>query len=590
MERTKLLKTVIVLVVVIIALIAYVPPYAEYMPEEKRFPHVTFPLLPPLLAIALCMATGQVLPALFAGVWIGALMYMAYNPAMATYHVLEWYIENATDPWNAGILIFDFVIGAWVGLLYASGSIHALARILLRGVKSSRRAGLMTSVLGTVVFFDDYSNTVIVGNVSRPVTDRLRVSRELLSYIVDSTAAPVAGIFLISTWIGYEVSLIKEAVEKLQEQATAGQIAVAPELSAYYMWLNAVPYHFYSILAILLVYLVILTRRHFGPMLKAEWRAYKEGKVLRDGAVPLMPTEEVLGVEPASKRYASPALFVLSIIALIAMALVGMWATGAEEFTRFWETPFMDALANADSSKALLLASFIAYILTLAWILAQRVMNLAEAMKWTIRGMYLMVYANAILLHAWCIKSATDAVGTAEYVVHGAIAAGVPVLMIPLVIFLASMFISYTTGTSWGTFGVMMPMAVPMAWVISLMQFPGRLDIAYAVTFATIGAVFGGGIYGDHVSPISDTTIMSSMFSASDHIDHVNTQLPYGTLAAFVGIVLYVLFALGVTHPAILLPIGVVLLVVLHRILSTIYAKRAGLAPVIPDYRLEGET
>ena len=584
MEKRRLLKAVIVLAVIAVALAAYVPPYAGFMPEEKRFPYVTFPLLPPLLAIALCMATGQVLPALFLGVWVGALMYTAYNPAMATYKVLEWYVENATDPWNAGILIFDFVIGAWVGLLYASGAIHALARILLRGVKTSRRAGFTSSVLGTLVFFDDYSNTVIVGNLSRPVTDRLRVSRELLSYIIDSTAAPVAGIFLISTWIGYEVSLIQGAIEGLAEEASMGAIPAAPELTGYVMWLNAVPYHFYSILAIALVYLVVLTRRHFGPMLKAEWRAYREGKVLRDGATPLMPTEEVLGAEPASKKYASPWLFVVSIVVLVAMALVGLWATGAEEFTRFWETPFMDAMANADSSKALLLASFVAYILTLVWVILERVTSLAEAMKWTIRGMYLMMYANAILLHAWCIKTATDVVGTADYVVQGAVAAGVPVLAVPLIIFLASMFISYTTGTSWGTFGVMMPMAIPMAWKLALAQFPGRPDLAYLVTFATIGAVFGGGIYGDHVSPISDTTIMSSMFSACDHIDHVNTQLPYGTLAACVSIVLYALFASGVFHPAVLLAVGVVLLIGLHYSLSRLYSRRAGLPPVVPNY------
>ncbi|MEM4026839.1 MAG: Na+/H+ antiporter NhaC family protein [Desulfurococcus sp.] len=481
--------------------------------------------------------------------------------------------------------MFDFVIGAWVGLLYASGTIHALANVLLRGVKTSRRAGLMSTILGTIVFFDDYTNTVIVGNVARPVTDRLRVSRELLSYIVDSTAAPVAGLLFISTWIGFEVSQINGALTSLQKAVADGKIPVAPDLSAYSMWLSALPYHFYSLLAVTLVYIVVLTRRHFGPMLKAEWRAYKEGKVLRDGASPLMPTEEVLGAGPASRKQVSHWLFIVSVLVLLGMALIGMWATGAEELERFWETPFMDALSNADSSKALLLASFSAYMVTLAWILADRAMSLAEAIKWTIRGMYLMVYANAILLHAWTIKTATDLVGTADFVVHSALAAGVPVVLVPLVIFLASMFIAYTTGTSWGTFGIMMPMAVPMAWTLALSQFNGNVDIAYTMTFATIGAVFGGAIYGDHVSPISDTTIMSSMFSACDHIDHVNTQLPYGTLAAFTSILLYVLFALGVASPIILIPVGIVLLIIFHYLLSELYAKKTGLPPIVPDYK-----
>ncbi len=582
MNSSTLVKVLTVVIVLVISLLAVVPP----TPER---PYPLFPLLPPLLAIVLAIVTRQVLPALFAGIWIGALMVSGYNPVTATTKTLDWIIGNATDSWNATILIFDFIIGAFVGVLYASGSMHALARSIGRKIKSARGSSFIAWLLGVLVFFDDYTNTIVVGNTTRPLTDRTRVSRELLSYIVDSTAAPVAGLALVSTWIGYEVGLIKGSFSDLVKEAQAGNITAAPEISAYGAWLSSVPFRFYSILAIILVLLVVLTRRHYGPMLKAEHRSVKEGKVLRDGAQPLMPTETVLG-EPKAKKYTPPWVFVVSVILLIVVTLLGMWYTGAEVVgykNVWWEVSFRDALMEADSATALLWGSFIAYVFVLAMTLAYRSLSFSESMEYTVKGMYLMVYANAILLLAWSIKSAVDAVGTADYVVNAAISAQLPVVLVPLIIFLVSMFISFTTGTSWGTFGIMMPLAIPMAWKLALIQSPGDLGVAYIVTYASIAAVFSGGIFGDHCSPISDTTIMSSMFSGADHIDHVSTQIPYAVLAAGVGIVLYLLFAIGVTTPIILLPIGIVLLVILHIALNKWYSSAVKLPPVVPNYVVE---
>ena len=576
-------KLAAVLVALAVGLIAFAEPEAPYMPEGKRFPYVTFPLLPPLLAIALAIATRQVLPSLFVGVWVGALMVVAYDPLAATARSLSWLVENATDSWNATILLFDFVIGAFVGVLYASGSLHSAASAVARRVRSARGAGLATWLLGLAVFFDGYANTVVVGNTMRPVADRLRVSRELLSYIVDSTAAPVAGVMLVSTWIGYEVGLIKEAFEALAERAAAGAIPAAPEVRPYAAWLCSVPYRFYSILALLLVLLVVLTRRHFGPMLRAELRSVREGKVLRDGAQPLMPTETVLGA-PAAARRAPAWVFAASVAALVGVTVLGMWVTGGGD--RWWETPFVEALMNADSATALLWGSFAAYLVALAGALATRSLGFAAAMEYTVKGMYLMVYANAILLLAWSIRTATDAVGTADYVVHLATAAGVYPPLVPLVVFAASMFVSFTTGTSWGTFGIMMPIAVPMAWQVTLAA-TGDVSLAYTVTYASIAAVFAGGIFGDHCSPISDTTIMSSMFTSADHIDHVNTQIPYAVWAAAVGLLLYGLFAAGVTDPRVLLPAGVAVLAAGHQVISRVYAARAGLPPRVPNYVVE---
>lgn len=592
-NRKSVVKFFIIFIAIAIALIAYVPPNAELMPEDKRFPYHTFPLLPPLFAIVLCMITGEVLPSLFIGIWIGALMITAYDPISASLRATSWLIDNAAHPWNATILLFDFVIGAWVGLLYTSGALHSAAESLIRRVKSARGVGLASSALGVLVFFDDYTNTIVVGNTMRPIADKLRVSRELLSYIVDTTAAPVAGLFLVSTWIGYEVSQISGALDRLAQEFSDGKIPIAPDISPYSMWLSSVPYHFYSLLALVLLLTVVLTRRHFGPMLQAEYRTITEGKVLRDGATPLMPTEDVLGMEPTAKRRASGWIFVMSAIVLVFIALVGMWMTGAQGLVSegdqpFWEISFIDSIRSetVDAASSLFWASLAAYFITLVYILTTKTMNLSQSMKSTIRGMYLMVYANAILLLAWTIKTVVDTLGTADYVVGVAREVGLPAAFVPLLVYVVSMFISFNTGTSWGTFGIMMPIAVPMAWKLTILQYPGDVTLAYIITFASIGAVFGGGIFGDHCSPISDTTIMSSMFSGCDHIDHVKTQIPYALLAGLVGVLLYTLFAIGVTSPIILIIVGVILEILLHRLLSNYYAKRAKLQPIVPNYKL----
>ncbi|MEM0099684.1 MAG: Na+/H+ antiporter NhaC family protein [Desulfurococcaceae archaeon] len=591
-NRRNLAKLLVIAVIILIAVVANVPPNAEFMPEDKRYPYYTFPLLPPLIAIVLCMITGEVLPSLFIGIWIGALMITAYNPISASLKVASWLIDNATDPWNATILLFDFVIGAWIGLLYTSGALHSAAEALIKRVRSARGVSIASSVLGVLVFFDDYTNTIVVGNTMRPVADKLRVSRELLSYIVDTTAAPVAGLFLVSTWIGYEVSQIRGAIDELIKEVTDGKIPVAPDTSPYSMWLGSVPYHFYSILALILLFTVVITRRHFGPMLQAEHRAVAEGKVLRDTAVPMMPTEEVLNIRPSTEKRVSGWIFVTSSIILIVVALIGIWMTGAqglvEDSKPFWEVSFIDSIQSetVDAASALFWASLAAYFVTLGFILATRAMSLNQSMKATIRGMYLMVYANAILLLAWTIKTVVDTLGTASYVVGVAREVGLPATFVPLLIYVVSMFISFNTGTSWGTFGIMMPIAVPMAWKLSMLQYPGDIALAYTITLASIGAVFGGGIFGDHCSPISDTTIMSSMFSGCDHIDHVKTQMPYALLAGITGILLYGLFAIGLMSPVVLIIIGVVLVILLHRLLSNYYAKRVKLQPIVPNYKL----
>nr|WP_240910619.1 Na+/H+ antiporter NhaC family protein [Thermococcus sp. GR6] len=497
------------------------------------------------------------------------------NPVVGTTQTLEWIVSSVTSDWNARILIFDFLIGAGVGLIYKSGAVHALAASLVRRVKSSRGASILGWILGVLVFFDDYTNTIVVGNTMRPITDRMRVSREMLAYIDDSTAAPVAGLALVSTWIGYELLMIGKGFDNANIV-----------YGTYDAWLSSVPYRFYSILAILLVFIVAYTHRHYGPMLKAEYRARTEGKVLRDGAKPLMTTEVDLGTP---KEGGSLWDFVIPILVLVGVSMLGLWYTGAANLEAYsqdlgwWtelENPFgvnflnysfIESFREADAATALLWGSFSMVVVASIMLLGRRKMTVEEWEDTVVRGMKQMLFANTILVLAWSLGTAAESVGTGDYVISLATSSGANLgPWMPLIMFLSAMFVAFTTGTSWGTFAIMVPLGVQL----SLAFTNGQVN---EIVFATIGATFTGSIFGDHCSPISDTTIMSSMFSGSDHIDHVTTQIPYAFTVATIGSVLYLLFALGVTSWVILLPLGIVLLVGAWYVLSEWYGKKYGI-------------
>ncbi|KUJ99400.1 MAG: Na+/H+ antiporter, putative, NhaC family, partial [Thermococcales archaeon 44_46] len=522
-------------------------------------------LLPPLVAIGLAILTKRVLFALFFGVWVGGLLVAGGDPVGATTQTLKWIVFNiasaweengqiVTDLWNTRILLFDALIGAGVALIYKSGGMNAIAKAVTRKIRTSRAASLMAAIFGTIIFFDDYTNTIIVGNTMRPITDRARVSREFLAYADDSTAAPVAVLAVVSTWIGYELGLLKDAIASVGES-----------ISAYSAWFASWPYRFYPILAIILVYLVAITHRHYGPMLKAEYRARKEGKVLRDGAQPMMTTEIDVGMPIEGKE--SVWTFILPVLTLVALTFIGLWVTGGGSAT-YAEGGFQAVLSNADSTWALVWGSFGMVVVAMALVIGMKIMSLKEVEETVVAGMKQMHFAMMILILAWSIKSACDAVGTADYVVSVASKVLSPGL-VPLVVFLVAAFISFTTGTSWGTFAIMMPIAVPLAYELSGSFGP--------VVYASIASVFAGGVFGDHCSPISDTTIMSSMFSGCDHIDHVSTQIPYALTAAAVGALMLVLFATGLTNGWILLIIAVPLLIVAHHVLSEWYGAKVGI-------------
>jgi len=523
--------------------------------EETEKSYGFLSLLPPLTAIVLCFITKQVLASLFIGIWVGATILTGWNPLAGVTQTLGYLVENTADSWNATILLFDFVIGGLIGLIYLSGGAQAFVKSVTEKVKDPRGGQFTAWLFGLIIFFDDYANTAIVGNAFRPVTDKLGISREKFSYIVDSTAAPVASLALISTWIGYEVGLIGDAIE-----------GTSVSLTPYSIFLQSIPYRFYSIFAIILVLAIALSQRDFGPMLKAEHRTRTTGKVFADGASPLSGGSTLKVLENVPRKTMN---MVVPIIVLVVVSIFGMWWTGggssAESFTT--------AIADADAMTALLWGAAFAVIIALIMYKAQGIGTLADMMDAFIDGAKMMVLANLILISAWSIGSVCDSIGTAPYVVNAAKGVISPVLL-PMIMFLICNIISFSTGTSWGTMAIAMPIAIPLSLALGV---PLPLGIS---------AVLTGSVMGDHCSPLSDTTIMSSMFSGSDHIDHVKTQIPYALTAAGVAILGYILAGTGMSV-GLVLPLGLILVVALLYLFSSISAKSAGISFPLPELKVK---
>ncbi len=523
--------------------------------EEVEKSYGFLSLLPPLVAIVLCFLTKQVLASLFIGIWVGATILTGWNPIGGVTKTLGYIVENAADSWNATILLFDFVIGGLIGLIYLSGGAQAFVKSITDKVKSARGGQFTAWLFGLIIFFDDYANTAIVGNAFMPVTDKLGISREKFSYIVDSTAAPVASLALISTWVGYEVGLIGDAIE-----------GTSVSLTPYTIFLQSIPYRFYSIFAIILVLAIALSQRDYGSMLKAEYRTRTTGKVFADGATPLSGGSKLKVLEDVPQKTVN---MVAPIVVLVAVSMFGMWWTGggtsAESFTA--------AISDADAMTALLWGAMFAVITAIIMYKVQRIGTLADMMDAFIDGAKMMVLANLILISAWSIGSVCDGIGTAPYVVNAAKGVISPVLL-PMVMFLICNVISFSTGTSWGTMAIAMPIAVPLALALGV---PLPLGIS---------AVLTGSVMGDHCSPLSDTTIMSSMFSGSDHMDHVKTQIPYALTAAGVAALGYILAGTGMSV-GLVLPLGLILVVILLYLFSSISAKSAGISFPLPELKVK---
>ncbi len=491
-------------------------------------------LVPPLLAIALALLLRQVVPALLAGIWIGAAIGYG-GPFTGFLRTLDAYLVGVlVDRDHIEIILFSMLLGGMVGIVTRAGGMAGLVDVLSRHATDSRRGQCLTWLLGLAIFFDDYANTLVVGNTMRPVTDRLRISREKLAYIVDSTAAPVAAIALISTWIGFEVSLIGDALEVLGTSE-----------DPYWLFLQAIPHLFYPIFAVLLVVYVALGGRDLGPMWRAECRA-AAGKLVADGAAPLadFDTVSLAPVEGKPRRWWNAGLPVLAVLVVtfVSQFLTGRASLAAEgdplgtaSLTGLGFRGFGRAFSAGNSFDSLLYGAVCGCLaaLVLAW--AQRILRLAEGLQALVDGMKTMFLAFVILTLAWAIGKVCADLRTADYVVS-VLTGNLDPRLLPGLVFALAAAISFATGSSWSTMSILVPLAVPAAYRLAEGT---HLDAAraYDLLLGAIASVLGGSVFGDHCSPISDTTVMSSMAAACDHVDHVRTQLPYALLAALVALV-----------------------------------------------------
>ncbi|MEM9594921.1 MAG: Na+/H+ antiporter NhaC family protein [Acidobacteriota bacterium] len=491
-------------------------------------------VLPPLVAIALALVFRDVLIALFLGIFGGAMILNGWNPFAAFGRTVDTYIVPAlADGDHASIIVFTCFLGGMVGLVTKSGGTHGIVQRLTPYATTRRRGQLATWFMGLFIFFDDYANTLIVGPTMRPITDKLRVSREKLAYLVDSTAAPVVCLFPISTWVGFEIGLIGDAFEQLNLP-----------FDAYTTFVATLPYRFYPIFAIALVLVIVVSRYDFGPMRRAERRAMETGKLLEDGARPIADYSSH-DVEPPEKAPRRAINAVLPILTVIVLTVVGLYVTGAggaaaDGVERAAGTSFGEwsrvLLGYANSYHALLWASLAGMLLALVLPLTQRIFKLADGLAAMVAGFKSMLLALLVLTLAWSLSAVCGDLDTAQYLV-GLAQQSISPTYLPALTFVLAAAVAFATGSSWGTMGILQPLVIPIAHNLALSAGHGVGSEPYLVVLlGTIASVLTGSVWGDHCSPISDTTILSSMASGCDHIAHVRTQLPYALAVGFTAI------------------------------------------------------
>ena len=472
-------------------------------------------VLPPLVAIGMALLIRSVLPALMLGLWLGAWALEGLSSKgifIGLFASFEVYVANAVADFDhATIMLFTFMIAGMVGIISRNGGMRGIVEWIITGANSAKRGQLAVWSLGLLIFFDDYSNTLVVGNTSRSITDRLRISREKLAYIVDSTAAPLATVALVTTWIGYQVSLIGDASVHLE----------GLEMSPYSIFLNSILYSFYPFMAILLVVLVITTGRDFGPMLVAEQRARATGetappvksKVGQDDEAALAMKE---GVPPRAMNALIP------VIVMVMGILIGLYITGEGD-------TISEIVGSANSYRALMWASLAGALTAIVMTAAQRLLSLDEIVDAWVSGARFTFIAMIILVLAWSMSEISRELHTADFLI-ASLGDSLPAAALPAVIFVLAAFTAFSTGSSWGAMGILLPLVMPLCWAI--MGLEGLIASEdYFILYASVSGVLTGAVWGDHCSPISDTTVMSSLSAGCDHIEHVRTQLPYALLA-----------------------------------------------------------
>jgi len=425
-----------------------------------------------------------------------------------------------------------------VALISNNGGMQGVVNILSRYANNPRSGQFVTWLLGIAIFFDDYANTLVVGNTMRPVTDRLKISREKLSYIVDSTAAPIAAIAFVTTWIGAELSYIQDGINVIGLNETA-----------YDIFLNSLKYSFYPVLALLFILILIFKGKDFGPMLTAERNARKFGISDKHPG----SHGEFQETKTKNERWFNA---VIPVVVIVAGTIIGLVSTGLQNTGWNEELGFSKNLSNvighADSYKALLWSSLAGVVVAVLLTISQRIMTLKESIESLIKGFKTMLTAVLILVLAWSIALITQYMHTADFISGILVEVNMAPFLIPALTFILAALVAFSTGSSWGTMAILYPLMLPSSWLIA-QQYGLDYDQSIAIFYNVVSAVLAGSVLGDHCSPISDTTILSSLASSCNHIEHVRTQLPYaltvgvvatlfGTIPAAYGVPSYILF------------------------------------------------
>ncbi|MCR5789853.1 MAG: Na+/H+ antiporter NhaC family protein [Lachnospiraceae bacterium] len=478
-------------------------------------------LVPPIIAIVLALITKEVYSSLFIGILCGGLFYSGFSFVGTFEHVLnDGFIASVSDSYNVGILIFLVILGAMVSLMNKAGGSRAFGEYMREHIKTRAGAQLATMALGVLIFIDDYFNCLTVGSVMRPVTDTHKVSRAKLAYLIDATAAPVCIIAPISSWAA----------------AVSGFV---PGEDGFSVFVRAIPYNYYALLTIAMMIFIIVTKIDYGPMRKFEDNAVLKGDLFT------VKGDDDAEEEPVSE-HGTVSDLMIPIVSLIICCVIGMLYTGGF----FSGTPFIEAFSNSDASVGLSLGSIFAIILTIIIYLIRKTLSFKDCMASLPAGFKAMVPAILILTFAWTLKGMTDSLGAAEYVA-GLMEKSAEGLLnfLPAIIFLVGCFLAFASGTSWGTFGILIPI------VVSVFQ-----NSDPELMIISISACMAGAVCGDHCSPISDTTIMASAGAQCDHVSHVSTQLPYAVTVAFVSFITYLVAGFS-RNAWVSLPVGIVLLI-----------------------------
>ena len=522
-------------------------------------------VLPPLVAVVLAVVFKDVVIALFGGVWLGAFAIYGWRPILATLRTIDTLVMGAlTDSsGRAQIAVFSLLIGGMMGVVSRNGGVSGLAHAVSAWLTTRRRGKVAAGAAGVIVFFDDYASSVLAGTSMRPIADRLRISREKLAYLVNSAAVCTAAVVPFSTWVGYEIALIAEGlriVAEEQQLVDFGVAAAASEASPLSVFLQTIPYRFYPLLTLWLVFLTSWMNRDFGPMAAAEARAAAGGGVHRPGAALLSdPSAEAMSPRPETKgRWWNAAV---PVVVAITVTLLGIYATGLTAAAD--EATLIEIIAAADPFRPLLWGSLAGCLLAVLLSVAQRTLTLRESVEALAGGMRMMLLPVVILVLAWSLGSVVGTLGTAQFLSYAfAVGGWLPAPFLPALAFVVSAGISFLIGTSLGTMAILLPLSIPMT--IALAGWAG-VGGDYTILLGVISSVLAGAAFGDHCSPVSDTTILSSAASGCDHVDHVRTQLPYALLVAVVAIFTGDVAAAFGVPPWISLAVGAAVLYVVLR-------------------------